>query len=301
MTRSTQPTNGKYPIQNIARLTLAAAVTCLGLGISAQSAEASSILEGKSRGMTKCVRAILGGYEVKKVNVHGHHFNCKPMLSSNNSRGSFRHVYLSHSQRGIDDQVWINFEVNSLNVIVPNTAKFQIYRGLSVKSLDRLRFKFKGPSNPPAIADYAFFAKRAREMRPVEVDNWQQVARQIMAVVIAEVGNPENRGTAPRQVDCSLPTFYEHDNFRGRSYRLGGSQPNFHKVIVGGKHMGDVISSMCLPRGWRVTVYMLPNYQGPSYDFAGPGEYADLQRQPVGNGRRLAWGDKISSVRVTRR
>ena len=62
------------------------ALAGLSIAAAAQSVDAASFVDGKSKGMTKCVRAILGGYEVKRVNVHGHHFNCKPM-----SMGSARH------------------------------------------------------------------------------------------------------------------------------------------------------------------------------------------------------------------
>jgi len=300
MNRITQSIYRRMPTSRPGRLAMAGVLAGLSLAAAAPAA-AESFLDGKSRGMTKCVRAILGGYETKKVNVHGHHFNCKPLLRKIDSRGGlYRQIWLSHAQRGKDDQIYSIFYVNSLNVIVPNSLRFRIRKGVSIKTF-KPGFEFRGPSNLPDVLDYDVYARSARAMRPVKVDDWEHAARQIATVVIAELGNPDNRGTAPKQVTCTLPTFYEHDNFRGRSYSLGGSQPNFHKVVVSGKHMGDVISSMCLPRGWKVTAYTLPDYKGISYDFSGPRAYEDLQRQHAANGQRLNWGDKISSVRVSRR
>ena len=284
----------------LARLAILGAVAGLTLAAAPQQAEARSFLEGQSNGMRKCVRAILGGYEVKRVNVHGHHFNCKPMARGSARWPNRRQIWLSHSQRGPDDQVLFNFEVNSLNEIDGGRPYYRIIRGISVKSFGSIiKPEFHGPPGLPA--DYDYYAEQARRVSPVEVKRWQVAAIQILTVALAEFGNPDSRGTAPRQVDCELPTFWEHDNFRGRSYKLGGSQPNFHKVIVGGKPFGDVISSMCVPRGWTVTAYTDTGYRGISRTFGGPRELEDLKRQPAGNGGRLNWGDVISSVRVSRR
>ena len=65
--------------------------------------------------------------------------------------------------------------------------------------------------------------------------------------------------------------------------------------------MGDRFSSMCVPRGWEVTVYKDTNFRGNSFKFIGPASFEDLQRQKVSDGRVLKWGDKISSIRVSRR
>jgi len=284
----------------IARLAMAGVVAGLGLAAAPQAAEARSFLEGQSAGMQKCVRAILGGYEVRRVNVHGHHFNCKPMPRGSNSYPNRRQIWLSHSQRGRDDQVLFNFEVNSRNEIDGDRTYYRVLRGVSVHTLGSIVHpKFRGPPGLPA--DYAYYAEAARKVSPIEVREWRSAAIQILTVAVAELGNPDRRGTAPRQVDCEFPTFWEHDNFRGRSYSLGGSQPNFHKVIVGGKPFDDVISSMCVPRGWTVTAYSQAGYRGFTYTFGGPREYEDLKRQPAGNGGRLNWGDLITSVRVSRR
>ncbi len=284
----------------IVRLAMAGVVAGLGLVAAPQAAEARSFLDGKSRGMQKCVRAILGGYEVKRVNVHGHHFNCKPMARGSARWPNRRQIWLSHSQRGPDDQVLFNFEVNSLNEIDGNRPYYRIIRGVSVKSFGAIiKPEFHGPPGLPA--DYDHYAEQARRVSPVEVRRWQVAAIQILTVALAELGNPDRRGTAPRQVDCELPTFWEHDNFRGRSYKLGGSQPDFGRVIVGGKPFDDVISSMCVPRGWTVTAYSQAGYRGFTYTFGGPREYEDLKRQPAGEGARLNWGDLITSVRVSKR
>lgn len=283
-----------------ARLVLAGIATAIVA--AATPAPAASFVDGKSKGMTKCVRAMLGGYKIKKVNVHGHHFHCHPLYSGS---GGERTIRLTHSQFGKDDEVFYYFTVNSLNVIQADTLRRRVIRGIALKNIGKMLppYKFKGPPGAPIPQNYDDFARYAHAIRPVKVRGWRTVAKQISSVVIAELGNPDNRGFAggkAGRVNCYLPVFYEHDNFAGRGYIARQTQSNLHKVKVSGKHMGDLFSSMCVPRGWEVTVYENPGFKGKSFRFSGPQSVEDLKRQKV-SGKQMNWGDKISSVRVRRR
>lgn len=281
---------------------LALAGIATALVAAATPAPAASFVDGKSKGMTKCVRAILGGYKIKEVNVHGHHFHCHPLYSGADGQRVLR---LTHSQFGKDDEVFYYFTANSLNVIQANTLRRREIRGIALRNIGKILppYKFKGPPGQPIAQEYDGFVRDARAIRPVNVKEWRFVAKQISSVIIAELGNPDNRGVAggkAGRVNCDLPVFYEHDNFRGRGFIARQSQSNLHKVKVSGKHMGDLFSSMCVPRGWEVTVYADPGFKGKSFRFSGPQSFEDLKRQKV-SGKKMNWGDVISSVRVRRR
>lgn len=301
------------PIRRARPAIAAALLAGIGFAAATTPVSADSFLEGKSNGMRKCVNAILGGYEVKGVNVHGHHFNCKPMSRSSSDGVNYRGILLSHDQLGIDDQYYVKFHVNSLNVVLPNAVWVHVAKGLSLDTtgvkhllwtnattvwLDLGLLEFEGPS--AYNYTYENIAAWARAIQPREVDEWRTAAAQIFTVAIAEHGNPENRGTAPAQVSCSMPIFYEHDNYHGRSYKLSASQPNMFRVYVQNRHMGNRVSSLCVPRGWVATVYDFDDYEGASLRITGPRQYEDLERQRGSNGARLNWGDRISSISVTK-
>lgn len=119
-----------------ARPAIAAALLAgIGFAATATAVSADSFLEGKSNGMRKCVNAILGGYEVKGVNVHGHHFNCKPMSRSSSDGVNYRQIVLSHDQFGRDDQYLVNFRVDSLNVLLSDSVTVSTIKGVSLETL----------------------------------------------------------------------------------------------------------------------------------------------------------------------
>ena len=93
------------------------------------------------------------------------------------------------------------------------------------------------------------------------------------------------------EITCTVPTMYEHDNFRGRRYPLNRTVRDLH-----GFRRGDKASSICVPSGWSVTVYEDKKFKGRAMTLRGQRIIRDLKRdRPQGRN----WGDKISSVRVT--
>jgi hypothetical protein len=187
MTRNAVIGQTRPPLKSrFAALAVSALISGMGIAASTGNASADIFLDGQSSGMNKCVRAILGGYEVKKVKVHGHHFNCKPLRRWDSER---RTLWLSHAQFGSDDQFVVTFRVNrsgALEIIQVNSAKTHIRRGKI--NLSRLRAHFRGPSNPASNRNYGYYANRARAIRPVKRDSWRTVARQIATIVIAQIG-----------------------------------------------------------------------------------------------------------------
>ncbi|HSR51103.1 MAG TPA: beta/gamma crystallin-related protein [Acidobacteriota bacterium] len=90
---------------------------------------------------------------------------------------------------------------------------------------------------------------------------------------------------------CSAyPIAYVDDGFRGRSIGLRSSIPDLHDL-----DFGDKITSICVPRGWRVVLYEDTNYRGDRLDVVGRELLTDLHR-PHRNSRD--WNDKASSLRV---
>lgn len=110
----------------------------------------------------------------------------------------------------------------------------------------------------------------------------------IIAVVIAEVGDPER----PRPLVCNIPTVYVPDNFRGPPLQIRIADPDLHNE--GGKY-GDSVSSICVPSGWTVRAFEHKVYKGKRLEIIGPKQYEDLKRQLDFN-----WGDKISSIAAFR-
>lgn len=264
-----------------------------------EMAAAEEFIAGKSTGMTRCVRAILDGYKVKKVNVHGHHFHCFPLGRGPVNNG--RSFVLVHDQFGPDDSILFRFRVDSGNRFVPRSMRVKKNTSLLMDIAKMLNgVEFRGPDGPPL--DYQGYRDAALDIRPQRVKDWETAAYQIHLVVVAELANRRTDNFAPLEVRCNRPIFFEHDNYRGEAIRLTGNRRDLDRVVVNGKKMGNRISSMCLPAGWRATVHLGRNFQGGNFTFTGPVEISDLKRQNVPGTRRrpLNWGDAISSIEITR-
>jgi len=109
--------------------------------------------------------------------------------------------------------------------------------------------------------------------------------------IIASTGRAEN--TPWNTVPCNLvPTLFRHDNFRGFPLPLQVSLRNLHHRA---NRMGDSVSSLCVPQGWKIIVHADDSFRGRSLEVIGPDYWTDLKRnRPNG----WNWGDKISSVAV---
>ncbi len=275
--------------KRIGKLAIAGLVAGIGTSATTSPAIAENYIGGQTYGIRKCARAVLHGYEVKGVDIRGHKFNCKGMARF---RSGWRWVQLSHAQHGIDDQINFVFQVNSNNVFKKDTLKESTDKGFSMQSIkNAIVPHFDGVSGP--IRTYEGFVAYARKLKTWTGENkrWNYSAQNAIAVIIAELGNPENRGTAPRGVPCDLPTVYVHDNYTGSKLRLNdGPDPDLHDN--GGK-FADSISSICVPRGWVVRAFEDKTYKGRKLEIVGPKRYEDLKRQ-------IGWGDRISSIAAFR-
>ena len=98
-------------------------------------------------------------------------------------------------------------------------------------------------------------------------------------------------GIDPSSCDCSeYPILYEHDTYNGQCLELARNIGGFKNL-----DFNDKASSVCVPDGWKVTLYEHTNYSGNSLTIIGPYKNSDLKRnKPDG----MNWGDKISSARV---
>lgn len=92
---------------------------------------------------------------------------------------------------------------------------------------------------------------------------------------------------------CSVPVLYSNDGFGGRSLEVTNSISDLHRV-----GFGDEASSVCVPRGWEITLYSETNYRGSALVVSNGQEIRDLKRDRP-NGQD--WGDIASSIRVSRR
>ena len=278
-------------------LAMAAAVFAAGMASEPTPASAQDFLTGKSIAMKRCVRAILDGYEVRKVKVHGHHFHCKPL--GRGTRPNGRSLVLVHDRFGTDDVMHFKYRVDGLNRYVQRSLEVNRSLAALPRVLGMFKPDFNGPFGPPAT--YEGYRDFALNLRPRKVKNWKTAAFHIHIMVVAELANRRTDTFAPLRARCNRPIFYEHDNYRGEAIRLTASARDLDRVVVNGKKMGNRLSSMCLPAGWRARVYLGRDFQGGNFTFTGPVEISDLQRQKVPGGRRrLNWGDAISSIELTR-
>lgn len=198
-------------------------VTTLALAVAPLPASAQSILEGKSNGMRRCVTVILHGTKlVKKINVHGHHFNCRPIRRVNNEQGNdFQQIRLDHAQFGKDDNYFVNFHVDERNVLVEGTLSVWISKGVSIDTIKRNakylnlttainsvllelgKFYGRGFQGPAASKSYDDIAQIARAIPAIEVQNWKTAAMQIALVAIAEHGRSGTRAPSTGKTGTS--------------------------------------------------------------------------------------------------
>ncbi len=107
----------------------------------------------------------------------------------------------------------------------------------------------------------------------------------------AQVYPPRRRGGGNPPPECDRTAMlFGNDDFGGRRVTLNDSIPDLHRLGV-----GDQASSLCVPSGWRITIFEDTGYRGDRLVVDGPDSIADLRRDRPG-GR--SWGDRISSVRV---
>ncbi len=117
------------------------------------------------------------------------------------------------------------------------------------------------------------------------------MSRAIIMVAVLALASAPFGLAQPRECN-DTPVLFSDDTFRGRPLPLRDSVEDLHRI-----GMGDDASSICVPSGWRVTLYEDDDYGGDVLNLTGPVTITDLKRQrPEGQD----WGDRISSVRVVR-
>jgi hypothetical protein len=95
--------------------------------------------------------------------------------------------------------------------------------------------------------------------------------------------------TNPLPANCAnKPVAFEHDNFRGTQLALGTSAINLHQL-----ELGDRISSICVPAGWKITIHENVDFGGRSAVLTGVVSYPDLSTSPI---EGFTWQDRISSI-----
>ncbi|MGB3756274.1 MAG: hypothetical protein WBA07_07860 [Rivularia sp. (in: cyanobacteria)] len=92
------------------------------------------------------------------------------------------------------------------------------------------------------------------------------------------------------------PVVFEDDNFRGKKMVLEQGNYGVWKDYLY-HFFSDEISSVCVPKGWKVILYQHHGLRGDKLEVTGANSWNDLKRQrPDGKN----WGDSISSIRVIR-
>ena len=121
-----------------------------------------------------------------------------------------------------------------------------------------------------------------------------------MNIAIAEMAE-RMEVEAPAGIEaCNRPTFYESENFRGKRFALGMSVPKLSKVTVDGTRMWTRVSSLCVPKGWTVSLFDGDDYKGRAHHLRGPAVIDDLGRVKRDNGYYTDMDNKARSIRINR-
>jgi hypothetical protein len=94
--------------------------------------------------------------------------------------------------------------------------------------------------------------------------------------------------------DCNAPTFFEHSYWRGRQLRL--EETDVLELKDGTYKFNDIISSLCVPEGWKVVLFEHQKGTGKRVEIVGPVTLGNLHQAPD----ERDWGDRFSSVRVSK-
>ena len=94
---------------------------------------------------------------------------------------------------------------------------------------------------------------------------------------------------------CRRPTLYRHSSFRD-PYEVHRDVADLKKV-----DFGDETSAICVPSGWKLSIYEHKDFGGSSRTWVGPRE-ADIASTPMRlkDGEWKTWNDQVSSVRIQR-
>jgi astacin (peptidase family M12A) len=94
----------------------------------------------------------------------------------------------------------------------------------------------------------------------------------------------------PLPNSCSNATVFENNNFRGREMQLTNDVATFHQF-----GLGDNITSVCVPAGVTVTLFVDTGLRGDFLELTGPASIAHLKFEAP-DGRD--WNDMFSSAKL---
>lgn len=94
----------------------------------------------------------------------------------------------------------------------------------------------------------------------------------------------------PLPNSCQVATVFEHNNYRGREMQLTSDVATLHQF-----GLGDNISSVCVPAGVTITLFVDTGLRGDFLELAGPFNIPHLKFDSPGGGD---WNDMFSSAKL---
>lgn len=268
--------------------------------LSQSLAARADFISDQSPGMQKCVRAILGRYEAKGVEVFGHHFNCKPLVVA--AGGVEYQIQLSHDQFGLDHQVFIDFTLDQNFQLI--LGSYSVYTTQGVHLAPRWPdwlppYEFIGAAGPQDLS-HEGMVERARDLENRsggKTRTWRGVILPIVSVIVAELefrSSPGNIVANPNCAETNDVRLYRHDNYRDEPM-ISNRPVAVSDLKSARQEFHDEISSICVSEGFELEVFKHANFSGDRLEFIGPTQIDNFTAQTNG------WNDEISSFRVTRR
>ncbi len=232
--------------------------------------------------LEKCLGAVFGSAEKKRLKIYGNHFNCKPIITKGNSYSG----RLSHNVKwSFDEQMDYKFKLKpdgSLDV-----ASFSV----DIKFTKKGKWMRKGIGYIAGKTGYkdeisALVNKAKKSLR----GDWKSAGNATIASIIERASLQKKRAN---KVTCKKPTFWKNAIFRGKKLIVKKTNRNMHST-----KFGDTASSVCVPKGWAIRMYENKNLKGKSIYLAGPAKIVNLRHSKV---KGKHFDNRISSVNVVRK
>jgi len=232
--------------------------------------------------LEKCLSAVFGTSERKRLKIYGHHFNCKPIKIKNNSYSG----RLSHNVKwDFDEQMDYKFKLKSDGSL--DIASFK----LDLKFTKKGKWARKGIgyiAGKAGVKDEisVLVNKAKKRLR----GDWKSAGNATIAHIIERASLQQK---SVSHVSCKTPTLWQHPNFGGKKLITRRPNRNMHA-----NKFGDITSSACVPKGWAIRIYEHKNLKGKSVFLEGPAKIANLRGHKV-NGKHF--DNRASSINVVRR
>lgn len=232
--------------------------------------------------LERCLGAVFGSAERKRLKIYRHHFNCKPIKVKNNTYSG----RLSHNVKwDFDEQMDYKFKLKPDGKL--DIASFSV----DIKFTKKGKWARKGISYIAGKTGYkdeisTLVNKAKKRIR----GDWKSAGNATIAHIIERAALQQKRAS---RISCNAPTLWQHASFSGKKLITKKPNRNMHS-----KKFGDITSSACVPKGWAIRIYENRNLKGNSVFLEGPAKIVNLRDHNV---KGKHFDNRVSSINVVRR